>query len=70
MIILVMIVGTRAKSAMLRGRTHSGSQSPQVDVESPRNAAVAVRQELETMLARRSNRKSKSPIGATNAIGS
>jgi hypothetical protein len=50
MIILVMVVGARAKNALL-----SAEQTPQpvsvVDVESPRNAAVAVRHELDTILA-------------------
>ena len=50
MIILVMIVGTRVKGAMLSTES-TPDPVPVVDVESPRNAAVAVRHELDTMLA-------------------
>lgn len=49
LIILVMIVGTRAKNAIQEAGGVTAS-IPQVDVEGPKNAAVAVRQELETML--------------------
>ncbi|MHB8955683.1 MAG: hypothetical protein ACYC4U_22120 [Pirellulaceae bacterium] len=52
MIILVMIVGTRVKGAMLPAE-HAPEPVSAVDIESPRNAAVAVRHELETMLASR-----------------
>jgi hypothetical protein len=51
LIILVMIVGTRAKNAIQQAE-HAPESIPLVDVESPKNAAVAVRQELETMLER------------------
>ncbi len=51
LIILVMIVGTRAKDAMLQAdQPRVSSAAP--DVEGPRNAAVAVRQELQALLQR------------------
>ncbi len=49
LIILVMIVGTQAQHAIHQAECASEGPS-QVDVEGPKNAAVAVRQDLETML--------------------
>jgi hypothetical protein len=50
LIILVMIVGARAKDAMVTVE-QVAEPVPEAAVEQSRNAAVAVRQELETMLA-------------------
>lgn len=49
-IVLVLIVSVRARDALLQAPPPP-TPAPVVDVESSRNAAVAVRQDLDTMLA-------------------
>lgn len=51
LIILVMIVGTRAKDAMIQA-DHPPTQTTESDVEDSRNAAVAARHDLETLVQR------------------
>ena len=49
LIILVMIVGARAKDAMIEAE-HEPVPVAEVDVETPKNASVAVRQDLENLV--------------------